>query len=319
MSRPSGIIIRIHADEDGANEGFVPFEIETVARDRDTFAGDRYARNRLISIGRVVVLAMLGIAAVSFIAYRTDRAPSSIRIPLIPSSTSFAPLGGLADSLSDLFDQSDDGAPSASLPAPPEQDLQGMLPDTIGNASPLPSALQSDLLTFDPRLGEAATDGVEGAANELAPAALAPPPKALTTVKRGTFIPAILETPIEPGTPSGVRAIVPSDVAARGPGGMMVPKSSRLVGQYYSKESGGRQRVYIIWKQLILPNGKAGTIASGSIAKDKFFDSFGTASMISILEAEGQTGALDRVRTGEPLRVITARDVEVSGAARQTK
>ena len=104
---------------------------------------------------------------------------------------------------------------------------------------------------------------------------------------------------------------MPTDVKSLGTGPDL-PRSSRLIGQYYSRESAGRQRVFIIWKQLQLPDGSIHPLPSGSISRESFFDSFGSASMISLVEAENSAGKLDRIRTGEPLRVITSKDVDLT-------
>ena len=71
----------------------------------------------------------------------------------------------------------------------------------------------------------------------------------------GTLIPAVLETPIDTSRPGLARAIVTRD--ARGADGerVIVPRGSRLIGEYQSDVRSGQNRVLVNWTRLIRPDG----------------------------------------------------------------
>ncbi len=170
-----------------------------------------------------------------------------------------------------------------------------------------------------------------------------------TTVTEGTMIPAILETAINTDVPGYVRAVVSQDVRSFDGTRVLVPRSSRLIGQYQSGVQQGQKRAYVIWTRLIRPDGASVNIASPAVAFDgttglagnvdnKFFSRFGSAMLLSVidglaavasggaslvlgggqsaastaLQQDGQIGPTIRVRMGEPIRVFTARDLDFS-------
>ena len=174
-----------------------------------------------------------------------------------------------------------------------------------------------------------------------------------TTVTQGTMIPAILETAINTDVPGYVRAVVSQDVRSFDGSRVLVPRSSRLIGQYQSGVQGGQKRAYVIWTRLIRPDGVSVNLGSpaasfdGSTGLDgkvdsHFFQRFGSAMLLSVvggLSAIGTGGAslilgggqsaaaaavtqgnnispTIRVRQGEPIRVITARDLDFSRVPR---
>lgn len=176
-----------------------------------------------------------------------------------------------------------------------------------------------------------------------------------TTVTQGTLIPAVLETAIDTDVPGFVRAIVSADVRSFDGTRVLVPRSSRLIGQYKSGMQAGQKRAYVIWTRLIRPDGVSVNIASPAIGfagetglagqvSTHFFERFGSAMLLSVVgglsaigsggaslviggggqsaaaAAVGQTGQISptiRVRPGEPVRVFTARDLDFSKVASQ--
>ncbi|MBD2841146.1 type VI secretion protein [Erythrobacter sp. KMU-140] len=169
-----------------------------------------------------------------------------------------------------------------------------------------------------------------------------------TTVTQGTLIPAILETAINTDVPGYVRAVVSQDVRSFDGTKVLVPRSSRLIGQYQSGVQNGQKRAYVIWQRLIRPDGASIDIASPAVAFDgttglagevdnHFFRRFGSAMLLSVIgglsaigtggasvvlggagqgaasiaaQQDGQIGPTIRVRMGEPIRVFTARDLD---------
>lgn len=170
-----------------------------------------------------------------------------------------------------------------------------------------------------------------------------------TTVTQGTMIPAILETAINTDVPGYVRAVVSTDVRSFDGSRVLVPRSSRLIGQYQSGLQAGQKRAYVIWTRLIRPDGVSVALASPASAFDgsgglpgkvdnHFFQRFGSAMLLSViggltatagsgtavvlgggesaastaLQQGGQISPTVRVRQGEPIRVFTARDLDFS-------
>lgn len=172
-----------------------------------------------------------------------------------------------------------------------------------------------------------------------------------TTVTEGTLIPAILETAINTDVPGFVRAVVSQDVKSFDGKRVLIPRSSRLIGQYQAGVQQGQKRAYVIWTRLIRPDGVSVAIASPAIAFDgttglegdvnsHFFQRFGSGLLLSVVgglgavatggiggvlvagtaqsaanaavQSNGEISPTIRVRMGEPIRVFTARDLDFS-------
>lgn len=176
-----------------------------------------------------------------------------------------------------------------------------------------------------------------------------------TTVTQGTLIPAVLETAIDTDVPGYVRAVVSTDVRSFDGSRVLVPRSSRLIGQYKSGLGAGRKkRAYVIWTRLIRPDGVSVDIGSPAVGfsgetglagkvESHFFERFGSAMLLSVIgglsaiggnagvivagsgqsaaaAAVGQSGQISptvHIRQGGPIRVFTARDLDFSRVARQ--
>lgn len=76
-----------------------------------------------------------------------------------------------------------------------------------------------------------------------------------TIVAQGKIIHAVLETAINTDLPGSIRAIVSRDIFPEAGDYKIIPKGSRLIGQYNSSVFGGQQRVYVVWTRLIRPDG----------------------------------------------------------------
>jgi type IV secretion system protein VirB10 len=191
---------------------------------------------------------------------------------------------------------------------------------------------------FAARVG--GTGGTASASHSFDPA---------TTVTQGTLIPAVLETAIDTDVPGYVRAIVSTDVRSFDGKRVLVPRSSRLVGQYKSGLTAGQKRAYVIWSRLIRPDGVSVNLGSPAVSfggetglpgkvNSHFFERFGSAMLLSVVgglttlassgsnvivsgggsaassavQSGAQIGPTIRVRQGEPIRVFTAKDLDFS-------
>lgn len=238
------------------------------------------------------------------------------RAPTLVVDTSTAPIGP--------------GNPAAVAAAPaavaPARSTEGMNPDEA----------------FGVRVGAAGAD--TASASRMADPGM--------TVAQGTLISAVLETAIDSDLPGYVRAMVSSDVRSFDGSRVLIPRSSRLIGQYRSGLANGQTRAYVVWQRLIRPDGVSVALASPAVdsmgraglageVDTHFWSRFGSAMLLSVIGAVGRVGGSGfiisdgqspaavaaqrdgaipptvRVRQGQPIRVFTARDLDFSttGAA----
>lgn len=115
------------------------------------------------------------------------------------------------------------------------------------------------------------------------------------TVTQGTIIPAVLETAFDSTRPGRVRALVQRDVHSFDGTRILVPRGSRLFGEYDAGINPGERRALITWTRLLRPDGVS--IALDSPASDplgrggvegdvnsRFFARFGGALLQTILD-----------------------------------
>ncbi len=115
-------------------------------------------------------------------------------------------------------------------------------------------------------------------------------------VPEGSVIAGTLETTINSDLPGHLRAVVSRDVMGFDGRKVLIPKGSRLVGQYQSELATGQRRVLVIWERLIRNDGVSirldspGTDALGQAGvtgkvKSHFFRRFGSAVLLSVIQA----------------------------------
>ncbi len=113
-------------------------------------------------------------------------------------------------------------------------------------------------------------------------------------VPQGAVIPAVLETAINSDLPGYTRAIVSRDIRSFDGTAILIPRGSRLVGQYKSGLTSGETRAFIIWDRLIRPDGLSVQLASpatddlgqaGATGKvdTHFAKRFGSSMLLSIV------------------------------------
>lgn len=192
--------------------------------------------------------------------------------------------------------------------------------------------------------GAAATGSLIGDNNAVHAMKLAEP---ANTVVQGTLIPAVLETAINTDVPGYVRAVVSQDVRSFDGSKVLIPRSSRLVGEYKGVSQAGQRRAYLMWTRLVRPDGVSIALASpaadlsgqagvGGQVNSHFLSRFGSSILLSILGGAGSlvTGGAStvvvsggqsaasvaaqhdgnraptiKVQQGQPIRVFTARDL----------
>jgi type IV secretory pathway VirB10-like protein len=75
------------------------------------------------------------------------------------------------------------------------------------------------------------------------------------TVLEGTMLAAVLETAINSDLPGLTRAVISRDVRSFDGSQILIPRGSRVIGQYKSGVALGQSRAFVIWTRLIRPDG----------------------------------------------------------------
>ncbi len=113
---------------------------------------------------------------------------------------------------------------------------------------------------------------------------------------QGTVIPAVLETAIDSDLPGFARAVVSQDVRGFDGTKVLIPRGSKLIGQYKSGVAQGQTRAFVVWSRILTPDGVS--IDVGSPSTDRlgrggldgetdthFFERFGSAVLLSVMSA----------------------------------
>jgi type IV secretion system protein VirB10 len=115
------------------------------------------------------------------------------------------------------------------------------------------------------------------------------------TVPKGTIVAAVLETALDSSRAGGVRAIVSRDVRSFDGSRVLIPRGSRLYGEYAADVSAGQNRAMIEWQRLLRPDGVTIDLDSPSAdplgragvrgkVDSNFFARFGGAILQSVLD-----------------------------------
>lgn len=137
-------------------------------------------------------------------------------------------------------------------------------------APPQQSASSSAVLVIDTTTGSATISNADGAATaaraEDGPVQTTRLDRRATTVPQGTLIQAVLETALDSTRPGHVRAIVSRDVTGFDGSRILIPRGTRLFGEYQADIAAGQRRALVQWTRLVRPDGV--TIALASPAAD---------------------------------------------------
>ena len=134
-------------------------------------------------------------------------------------------------------------------------------------------------------------------AHETAQAGRIPQPG--RTIVQGTVLQATLETAVSSELPGVMRAVVARDVHSYDGANVLLPKGTRLIGEYNSDVSVVQGRVQMAWSRAITPTGVSvelggyGADRLGRSGQTGFVDSrfrarFGSAALISLIGAGPQ-------------------------------
>lgn len=81
-------------------------------------------------------------------------------------------------------------------------------------------------------------------------------------IPQGAIIAAVLETPLNSDRPGLARAIVSQDARSFDGSRVLIPRGSRLIGEFKADAGAGLRRVLVTWTRLIRPDGVAIRIGS---------------------------------------------------------
>ncbi|MEI6439820.1 MAG: TrbI/VirB10 family protein [Alphaproteobacteria bacterium] len=171
---------------------------------------------------------------------------------------------------------------------------------------------------------------------------------------QGTLIPAVLETAINSDLPGAARAVVSQDVRGFDGSQVLIPRGSKLFGQYRSGVTYAQTRAFVVWSRILTPDGVSIEIGSpstdplgrGGLAgktDTHFTERFGGAILLSVLNtavaaatprgpstaisiggadvssritSQGQNVPVTiKVRQGTPLQVLLTRDLDFTTVA----
>jgi type IV secretion system protein VirB10 len=76
-------------------------------------------------------------------------------------------------------------------------------------------------------------------------------------VAQGEILPATLETPVSSNRPGPIRAVIARDVRGFDGSRVLIPRGSRLIGEYRADPQSAKRRVLVTWTRLIRPDGVA--------------------------------------------------------------
>lgn len=216
----------------------------------------------------------------------------------------------------------------AELAAPPEAAIlppqaETVLAAPMADDAPEPARKPSSALVFDAGAGAADGGGPDGdgasavligGGSKAAPATAMPRSgrTARAVLTKGTVIPAVLESVIDTRKPGTVRAVIGVDVRSADGDTLLVPRSSRLIGQYRVESGRTSGWAYVLWTRLVRPDGTEVPLASAGEGA-RFMENYAAAPLVSMVgDARGPADAV-RARRGEPVRVVAARNFALGG------
>jgi type IV secretion system protein VirB10 len=158
--------------------------------------------------------------------------------------------------------------PAPAIPAPLPPVMLEMPRQTFTPAPPRaePTGSSGPALVIDLTPGSGAiVNGAEGGGG----AAMADDTVRATLIRnrasvipQGTIMAAVLETPLDSDRPGLARAVVSHDARSFDGTRVLIPRGSRLIGEFKADNTPGLRRILITWTRLIRPDGVAIRIAS---------------------------------------------------------
>lgn len=191
-------------------------------------------------------------------------------------------------------------------PTPPaDLDQRRRAPTLVVDFGGAPALIKASTDQAAPMAGKTAADTALNADEKFADrvgTSDAEPAKATAmrnldaVIPQGAVIPAVMETAINSDLPGLARAMVVRDIKSFDGSTVLIPRGSRVIGQYKSGVAMGASRVFVVWTRVIRPDGVSIQIASpaadplgrggleGKVDRH-FFSRFGGSILMSVLNA----------------------------------
>ncbi|WP_269713804.1 type IV secretion system protein VirB10 [Caulobacter sp. NIBR2454] len=124
-------------------------------------------------------------------------------------------------------------------------------------------------------------------------------------IPQGAVIAAVLETGINSDLPGFVRAVVSRDVRGFDGSTVLIPRGSKLIGQYRAGVAVGQTRAFVVWSRVLTPDGVSVEIGSPSAdslgrgglegeTNSHFLRRFGASIVLSVISSGLQALGGDR-------------------------
>lgn len=147
-------------------------------------------------------------------------------------------------------------------------------------------------------------------------------------IAQGKMIEAILETAINTDLPGSLRAVISRDIYAESGRNILIPKGSRLIGQYNNDIQRGQVRVIVSWSRVIRPDGvdvaidspgtdQLGRAGMTGIVDNKMFDIITNSILVSAFTVGGAI-AVDGIEKSQGLTSSTTTGTDGSSTSSQT-
>jgi len=215
----------------------------------------------------------------------------------------------------------------APLPAPTPAAVQQVpVPQPMPEVAPAAPAAQPRVSAGAPLvIDTGAPAGAQGSSSSrLGPSSLGAEAQVLgrvrasalanrsMTITQGTVIQAVLETAFNSTLPGFARAVVSRDVRSFDGTNVLIPRGSKLIGEYSSDVAGGQKRAVVVWTRLMRPDGMTINIDSPAVdtlgrggvpasINSHFMARLGDALLQSVI---GIGGALAQRRIAGPVVVL---------------
>ncbi|KAB2681164.1 TrbI/VirB10 family protein [Brucella anthropi] len=149
-------------------------------------------------------------------------------------------------------------------------------------------------------------------------------------IAEGTMIRGFLETAINTDLPGMVRAVVRENVYSLDGRRVLIPKGSRLTGEYRSGLARGQKRVFVVWNRVIRSDGISVDIKSpgadslgrggmGGRVDNHWLERYGSAILLSVVGGAAEyiasladTGSGSRQRTETHVDPVTGQSVTIT-------
>ena len=257
-----------------------------------------------------VVLGLTGATVLGLLVFTSlsnaRQASAAVRTPKLAPASQTTPEAAAVRALTDQATPRENPPPRPTAPAPAaafdDSESHWRAPAVIVDLSEAGSAPQQLAQAQAPVTAGPPADGPSADERFAARIAGAGSDTAHATqmrdlgrvVPQGFVIPAVLETAIDSDLPGSVRATVSRDVRGFDGAQVLIPRGSKLIGQYKSAAAIGQTRAFVVWSRIITPTGVS--IDVGSPATDRlgrgglageadnhFFQRFGGAILLSVV------------------------------------